>query len=232
MPEAARPELAEATVAFFDVDETLVSVRTLESFLFHYLGQVPSMVAPERLRELAQQVVQLDRAEFNRLYFGLWAGQPVDRVLEAGRSWYREVSAQPGFFRANVLERLKTHRSAGARIVLVSGSFGAPLQPLADDIGADGLYCTGLEVADGLYTGRISAPMIGDDKRHAVDAYLAALEPAVTASWGYGDHPSDLPLLERVSAPVVVGSDPAMLEIAAQRDWPVLPIDEPLAPRG
>ncbi|WP_022883030.1 HAD family hydrolase [Gryllotalpicola ginsengisoli] len=221
-----------ASAAFFDVDETLVSLRTLESFLLFYLKRVPSMVAPERLRELAQQVTQLDRAEFNRLYFGLWAGQPVEQVRAAGRDWYREVSAQPGFFRADVLQRLREHRAAGARIVLVSGSFEAPLQPLADELAVDELFCTRLEIADGAYTGRIAAAMIGEDKRTAIGRYSAAHRPPVTRSWGYGDHPSDLPLLDGVTDPVVVGSDATMLEIAAERSWPVLAGDQPLAPRA
>jgi HAD superfamily hydrolase (TIGR01490 family) len=216
--------------AFFDVDETLLSVRTLESFLLHYLRLVPSMISRERLQELAHKVVELDRVEFNRLYFGIWSGQPAARVLDAGHSWYAEASAEPGFFRANVLERLRAHQDAGDRVVLVSGSFDAPLRPLAEAVGADRLYCTELEVVDGRYTGTISQAMINDDKRRAVDAYLSS-SGQDGDSWGYGDHPSDLALLEGVRHPVVVGSDPAMLEVAQRRQWPVLPIDRPLAPR-
>ncbi len=218
-------------VAFFDVDETVVSVRTLESFLLHYLKVVPSMISADRLRELGQQVVHLSRAEFNRRYFRIWAGQPQEGVLEAGRRWYAEASAQPGFFRPNVLERLREHQAAGDRVVLVSGSFDPPLRPLADDLGVDMLFCTRLEVHDGRYTGAISEAMIDDDKRRAVEAYLSTLG-TVSQTWGYGDHPSDLPLLERVGRPVVVGSDPALVALAEQRSWPVMPIDLPLAPRG
>jgi HAD superfamily hydrolase (TIGR01490 family) len=216
--------------AFFDVDETLLSVRTLESFLLYYMRLVPSMLSQERLRELSQQVVLLDRAQFNRLYFGIWAGQPEEQVREAGRAWYTEASAQPGFYRANVLERLRAHRDAGDHVVLVSGSFDAPLRPLAEAVGADRLFCTELEVVDGRYTGTISQPMISGDKRLAVEAYLSAFDDEAE-SWGYGDHPTDLALLEGVRNPVVVGSDPAMLDVAAERHWPVLPIDRPLAPR-
>jgi len=218
--------------AFFDVDETLVSVRTLESFLLYYLKLEPTMVPPERLRELAGQVVTLERSEFNRLYYAIWAGQPVERVLAAGRSWFAETQGAPGFYRPNVLAKLREHQAAGDRVVLVSGSFPPPLRPIAEAVGADAVYCTQLEVGgDGAYTGAISAAMIGDDKRTAVDEYLGGLD-ADAPSWGYGDHSSDLPLLERVSNPVVVGSDPVMLELAGQRAWPVLPIEKPLAPRA
>ena len=218
-------------VAFFDVDETLVSVRTLESFLLHYLSLVPSMISQHELRDLAQQVVRLDRSEFNRLYFGIWAGQPAAQVAEAGRSWYAQASSKPGFYRPNVLELLREHQQSGDHVVLVSGSFVGPLRPLADDLAVEDLYCTGLEVVDGRYTGTISRPMIGDDKRRTVEAYLSALGTD-TESWGYGDHSSDLPLLEGVDHPVVVGSDPYMVQVADERGWPVMAIDAPLAPRG
>ncbi|GAB3393172.1 HAD-IB family hydrolase [Humibacter soli] len=218
-------------VAFFDVDETLVSVRTLESFLLYYLKRVPSMVSLEYLGELRQRVLELSRAEFNALYFRVWADQPQADVLEAGRSWFAEASSQPGFYRQNVLARLLEHQDDGHDIVLVSGSFEGPLRPLAAALGVDGLYCTGLEVRDGIYTGEISAAMIDDDKRHAVEAYLSTRDPE-TPSWGYGDHPSDLPLLERVGNPVVVGSDPALVALAEAREWPIMQIDQPLAPRA
>jgi HAD superfamily hydrolase (TIGR01490 family) len=218
-------------VAFFDVDETLVSVRTLESFLLYYLRLVPSMISQERLRDLAAQVVRLDRAEFNRLYFSVWAGQPEDAVREAGRRWYAETSAEPGFYRPNLLERLRRHQADGDEVVLVSGSFDAPLRPLADDLGIETLYRTELETEGGLYTGRIARPMIGDDKKRAVEAYLDRF-PSDAESWGYGDHSSDLPLLESVRHPVVVGSDPVMLDVAEERGWPVMPIEGDLAPRA
>ena len=222
---------AQNGVAFFDVDETLVSVRTLESFLLFYLKRVPSMISIERLGALREQVVRLSRADFNRLYFRIWAGQPEAEVLQAGRDWFAEAVGHPDFYRPNVLQRLRQHRDNGARVVLVSGSFAAPLRPLGDALAVDALYCTELEVVDGVYTGEISAAMIDDDKRRAVDAYLATIgDDAV--SWAYGDHPSDLPLLERVTTPVVVGDDPELGVIASERGWSVMDVDRPLAPRA
>jgi len=220
-----------AGVAFFDVDETLLSVRTLESFLLFYLKRVPSMISPERLRDLAGQVVTLERSEFNRRYYGIWAGQDVAQVRAAGRDWFADALDKPGFYRPNVLDRLREHQASGDRVVLVSGSFEPPLRPLADALGVDALYCTELEIDHGVYTGTISAAMIGDDKQRVVESYLSQLGADVP-SWGYGDHSSDLPLLERVATPIVVGSDPTMLELAGARGWTVVPIDQPLAPRA
>jgi HAD superfamily hydrolase (TIGR01490 family) len=222
---------APTGVAFFDVDETLLSVRTLESFLLYYRALHPGFLSDERLAELTTQVVHADRASFNRLYYSLWAGQSVSRVLEAGEDWYRIESAEAGFFRPNVAERLEEHRRSGAAVVLVSGSFAAPLNPLVRQIAADAVFSTNLEEENGRYTGRVIASMIGEDKKAAVVAYLAGFSQHLE-SWAYGDHVSDLPFLQAASNPVVVGADPELVTIATQREWPIIAIDVPLRPRG
>lgn len=45
---------------------------------------------------------------------------------------------------------------------------------------------------------------------------------AIAASYAYGNHPADLPLLETVGHPHVVEPTRALAKIAAQRAWPVL----------
>lgn len=191
------------------------------------------MASNERLRELRNDVIHLSRAEFTREYFGLWAEQPAAHVFAAGRTWLRLAAKQPNFFRTNVIERLREHRRMGAHIVLISGSFSAPLQPIAEYVAADALYCTELEIRDsGHFTGRINTTMLGDDKSRAITDYLASVNPRPSHTWGYGDHISDLPLLEHVTNPVVVGTDTKLNAIAVERNWPVLPIEQPLAPRS
>jgi phosphoserine phosphatase len=70
--------------------------------------------------------------------------------------------------------------------------------------------------------------MIGEAKAAAVTAVLDELAPG-TPSWAYGDHSSDLPMLEQVRTPVVVGDDAALTRLARERGWEVLVGDGPLA---
>lgn len=53
-----------------------------------------------------------------------------------------------------------------------------------------------------------------DELRHGVD-------PAACVA--YGDHASDLPMLDAVGHAVVVGDDPVLIALAAARSWDVLP---------
>lgn len=233
VPAGGHADGSPACAAFFDVDETLLSVRTLESFLLYYRERKPGWVSTERLRRLAEEVLEDDRAVFNATYYSLWADLSVADVRRAGEEWYREMSLRDGFFRPNVREQLERLRGDGAAIVLVSGSFGPPLDPLAREIDADAVFYTRLEERDGRYTGAIASSMIGEDKRRAVAGYLARHETvSASSSWGYGDHISDLPLLETVTHPVVVGDDPHLGEVARQRGWPILATTAPLRPRG
>jgi phosphoserine phosphatase len=41
-------------------------------------------------------------------------------------------------------------------------------------------------------------------------------------SYFYGDSQSDVPLLEKVTHPVVVGPDEALAELARARSWPII----------
>jgi HAD superfamily hydrolase (TIGR01490 family) len=133
---------------------------------------------------------------------------------------------------AAVHAELAAHRAAGRTVVLVSGSFPACLEPVAAHLGADRVLCSRPEIAHGRYTGWIGTPMIGEAKAAAVAAVLDELAPG-TPSWAYGDHDSDLPMLEQVTTPVVVGADAALTRVARERGWAVLVGgDSLLAPSG
>jgi phosphoserine phosphatase len=61
--------------------------------------------------------------------------------------------------------------------------------------------------------------MIGEGKAAAVREYLAAVGADPANTWGYGDHASDLPLLEAVAHPVVVGDDPSLRAYVDREGW-------------
>ena len=82
----------------------------------------------------------------------------------------------------------------------------------------DAILCTRPLTADGRYTGEVETPVIGEGKRAAVRRALDErpdIDPA--DCYGYGDHVSDLPMLELVGHPVVVGGDSELREALARR---------------
>lgn len=211
-------------IAFFDVDETLLTGKSMIDFLRFCRSADEHRAATEHLGTLARSGV--DRAELNRAYYRLWAGWNWDRLMAAGREWYAEVRAGRRFgapFVAEALDALTSHRDQGHLIALLSGSFLPCVQPVADDLAAVIAGCTHPELdRDGRATGQIRQPMIGRTKGAAVLAAAHRHGADPTLCHAYADHASDLAMLRSVGHPHVVGADPVLIAAARAAGWPVL----------
>ncbi|MCW2137819.1 HAD family hydrolase [Actinoplanes cyaneus] len=205
-------------LVFSDVDETLIRQKSMFGFLDYYFARRDGPAGERHATAVRRDLEDLvgagaPRELANRRYYRAWAGQHSDEVHRWGRRWYAEQAASPDFFVTATVAALTRHRARGEPILLVSGSFPAVLAPLAEAVGASGLVCTRQEVSGGRFTGEILGdPVIGEGKRAAVRDVLARY-PSVDPRecFGYGDHVSDLPMLEQVGNPVVVGGDPELL---------------------
>ncbi|HEX6497447.1 MAG TPA: HAD-IB family hydrolase [Micromonosporaceae bacterium] len=213
---------AATGAAFFDVDETLITVKSMFRFLAYYYRAcgLPDEKYAESVGWLNDMLASgMPRAQANLKYYELFAGHDADRVAEIGEAWFAEELDGGDLFRPSVVSALDAHRADGKLVVLVSGSFGACLEPVRRHVGADVLLCTVPEIEAGRYTGRVLTPMIGEAKAAAVHELMAARGLRPEHCHAYGDHSSDLPLLEAVGDPVVVGDDPVLLEHARLRSW-------------
>jgi HAD superfamily hydrolase (TIGR01490 family) len=217
--------MAEKTVravAFFDVDETLINARSMYRFLEFYLAAIGRPAAEyERLRAELGALARagVPREDLNRLFYRPFAGRPVAEVRELGREWFAGERRSPAFFHLASVGALALHRGAGHLTALVSGSFPACVAPIAEAIGADAVLCAVPEQADGSYTGAIGRPMIGVVKAEAARGFADAHDADMGACWAYGDHASDLELLDAVGNPVVVGDDAVLRKYAETRGW-------------
>ena len=212
--------------AFFDADETVITTKSMFAFLRHWMAQNgDSGSGYDRIMAdiRAMAANNVDRSEINRTYYRLFKGVPQRELTAAGREWYAGYRAGPTAFVGATLDALDEHRAAGDLICLVSGSFRGVLLPLAEEIAADVILCTEPVVTeDGLLTGEVHQPMIGAAKSAAVAGTIAAHGLSPADCYGYGDHLSDLGLLEQVGNPHVVDVDPALVALAKERGWPVL----------
>jgi HAD superfamily hydrolase (TIGR01490 family) len=222
VPQAATVARTGPGAAFFDVDETLITLKSMFAFLeYHYREcGYPAAAYTEAVAWLHGLLASgMPRAQANLKYYELFAGHDARRVAEVGEAWFAAELRGGALFRPAVLDALAQHRAAGELIVLVSGSFAACLEPIRRHVRADVLLCTVPEVVDDRYTGRVLTPMIGDAKAAAVRGLMTDRSLRPQDCHAYGDHASDLPLLEAVANPVVVGDDPVLLEHARARSW-------------
>lgn len=213
--------------AFFDVDETLISLKSMFSFLGFYLEQRGHdenefEVRSGRLKDMAASGVS--RNEVNRSFYTNFTGEPVTDILHMGSKWYRRESKRTDFYHAVPLAELIRLRNGGTHIVLVSGSFRACLDPIASAVGAHQVFGTELESADGLFTGHTGAPMIGQMKAATLLDTARQRGFDVADCVAYGDHASDLPMLRAAGNAVVVGNDPVLADAARVHGWQQLPL--------
>jgi HAD superfamily hydrolase (TIGR01490 family) len=210
--------------AFFDVDETLISVKSMlsfQEFWFEHVSDVDRKAFEKDLRELHS--ADASWTELNIRYYQYFAGRKVAQVKDMGERWFRQQLAQLGFYHYSVLKALQRHQSLGDDIVFVSGSFPAVLRPIARHLGVRHILSSSLEISGDSYTGRlIGSPAIGQGKALLIQQFLDVMGVDATDCFAYGDDISDLPMLELVGNPRVVSGGRYLEDHARERGWQVI----------
>ncbi|QLP96192.1 MAG: HAD-IB family hydrolase [Rhodoblastus sp.] len=214
-----------SSIAFFDVDETLIRPKSMFALLeFYLLANRVDGAAVYRARwaEICGMSQSgAPRSEINRHFYRLWAGEPHASVIRAGRDWVAGAVARGSFFIEPAVRALDEHRATGSHIVLVSGSFPAAVEPIAERLGVERILCTRPEVKDGIMTGAIEFPMIGANKaRAAKDVMNGSPSHLKTASPTEIISPTSTFWL--VGNPRIVAHDPDLIAVATARNWRVL----------
>lgn len=193
------------TIAVFDFDDTLSKGDSLWPFLCAVAGWprcvFAMMEAVALLPVMASTAMLGNHRSFvkERLLLRLLAGRRIDDIAPAIlqlRNW--RTWLEPS------VTALRKHHDAGHHIVIASGSLDLYLPTLLVDVPHHALICTKVEVIDGVITGRMPlGNCVRQRKAELVAEYIAANGP-FAESWGYGNAPHDLPMLELMRHKVVV----------------------------
>lgn len=182
-------------VAAFDFDGTLVPGDSVKPFLIRALGYrrfldalaaaTPFMLAEYRkFGRDGAKVVLLRRA---------LRGVPARDVLIEGEQFGLELVSK---IRPDMAERLRWHRVRDHRLILVSASLAAYLEPFGRHLGFDQVMATRLAVDDdGLFSGELARANVGGQEK--AQRLRAALASDDVELWAYGggellamaDHP-------------------------------------------
>ena len=121
---------------------------------------------------------------------------------------------------------VRKHLQAGDLCAIVTATNSFVTRPIADEFGIRHLIATEPEVRDGRFTGRVAGtPCFREGKIERVEDWLAGLGRTADEferSTFYSDSHNDLPLLERVTAPVAVDPDPQLAAEARRHGWAVI----------
>ncbi len=216
---------ATAIAAFFDFDQTLLEVES---------GHMGIRMLQEQKRlplgyflkvwiaNLFYQRQLLSEAGMARVLLTYYRRRRLAEFEATAEDFYR-IYLKP-HLAPRIMGRLEDHRREGHWLVLISGSVRYMLDPVVRDLRFDRLFCTDLEIGHrGLLTGRSKGPICVDKAKEDYARKFAVEENIdLAASYAYGNHPADLPMLEAVGHPHVVEPTRALARIAARRSWPVL----------
>ena len=224
---AADTDTTRQRFAVFDFDGTIISEQSsviFVKFLMRSRIMPPSTLAsmawwgfryklnlPYRQNEVRQQVFSL---------FADMTAQEVDLMIE--NLYDTEISKT---IRPPALESIRTYQNLGVPVIIVSASFEPIVRLAAKRIGAYAQLSTKMEVVDGRYTGNVSnTPCEGYEKRRALTEFLDGSygKDAWRLVAAYGDHHTDIPLLELSERPVAVNSDTKLARVAAARGWEIV----------
>jgi HAD superfamily hydrolase (TIGR01490 family) len=218
--------------AFFDVDGTLLSLKSMLSFQeFYYRWESNAAEDQDeaRWREFISRFAAWerqgkDRLFLNREFYRSFQGRTPRTVRAVAEEWFAVQKQQrPGLMITSTLLALKAHQARGQVPVFVSGSLTEILEPVARELGVTHSLATRLEVRQGQYTGELEGrQMIGRGKADAVRAFLADHGGSAAECFAYGDDHTDVPMLETVGHPVAVIGDPRLAEHAERKRWEML----------
>ncbi len=217
-------EGGKEVLAVFDLEGTVLGTNVVDTYLWIRLAASPRSEWAKRVWNLARGMPGLlaaerrDRGEFLRRFYRRYEDAPIEEVHEIAREAFNELVLPRAFPAA--LRRVREHRTAGHRVVFLTGALDftiAPLAPLADIIAS-----AHLRTSDGRYTGELEeVPYAGDARASFLRRLAKELGADLSSSYAYGDSLSDLPMLESVGHPVAVNPDPRLRRVSRERRWAV-----------
>ncbi len=209
--------------AVFDLEGTLVDTNVVESYLWVAARLLPSGL--DRARLLARIGTSLpswflldkrDRSDFLRSFYKLYEGAPLERIADQVGELFVNVLLAKAY--PEGLARVRKHRHAGHKTVLVTGALDLltiPFRALFDEV-----IASSMSVTNGILSGQLtSPPPIGEARSIVISEWADAEGIDLDEVVAYGDSSSDLPLLSIVGYPVAVNPDVPLASEARRQGW-------------
>lgn len=221
--DAALPERTDVA-AVFDLEGTVVASNTLEQYVWVRLAGTPKSEWTSELTDLLRSLPRYllaerrDRGDFIRTFMRRYEGvdeAQLRRLVEESISDALLQRAMP-----EAIRRIRQHRAAGHRTVLITGTIDVlvePIAPLFDEVVAGRMHSR-----DGIWTGYLDSPPLVDEARAAwLRRYAESNGVDLSQSYAYGDSYSDRAWLELAGKPNAVNPDPALYRHAKRKHWKV-----------
>lgn len=186
--------MSPKTLAVYDFDNTLIKgdslwlfVRALRGLslagLTFALGLLWALLTPEFYAD--------HRTAIKRRWLRLvLAGQTLDACQQAAHVVRLRIE-----WLGEIVKTLEQHAASGAEIVIATGALNVYIATLLEGVPYHLVLCTVMEERAGVLTGRLATPnTVRHVKAELVAEYIKRRGPFARIT-GYGNKPSDLPML-------------------------------------
>lgn len=193
----------QPAVALFDFDGTILKGNSFHIFAVQVARRFPKHALPFATAALLRRARKITAVRLKQVVLEPLRGWRLEEIRALGDDVYREQLRRR--VSPTAVERLMQHAAAGHIIHILSGAFDFLLAPFCREFGITNLGCTQLRYQDGAFTGDLlGEEFLGAVKADYVDQLACDGGVDLSCSYGYSDHPSDLPMLTRVGNPVFV----------------------------
>ena len=199
--------MTPTSFAFFDFDDTLAKGDSIFPFLLYCIkrGYAPKTQLFKAAAGFLRWKLQPSSGRAVKEWtLSFIKGRTVEEMDELARDFFRNVQ-QKVFFEDAAPELFRL-RELGTKIVIVSASSDLYMKVLPEFLPVDAVISTTCETMNGCYTGKIGKNCKGEEKVRRIQEWLDAQGLSVDKekSAGYGDSPSDAPMLLLTCSPNLV----------------------------
>jgi alcohol-forming fatty acyl-CoA reductase len=208
--------------AVFDLEGTVVASNVIEHYLWAKLATMPRSHWSGEVLDLVRSLPRYlraerrDRGDFIRTFMRRYEGVDEAELRRLVDDVLSEALLQRTMPEA--VRRIRHHRDAGHRTVLITGTIDVLVEPLASLF--DEVVAGHMHSRNGVWTGYLATPPLVDEARAAwLSRYADDHGVDLPRSYAYGDSHSDRPWLELVGNPQAVNPDPYLFRHAKRRHW-------------
>lgn len=209
-------------LAIFDLDNTLIA-NDSDYLWGEFLVSKGYVDGETFAQKNAQFYEQYKAGTLDIFAYQRFALEPLSRQSMATlEQWHQEFMAE--FIEPIILPKalalINEHKAKGDKLMIITATNTFITRPIGLRYGIETLLGTEGEIKDNRYTGEVlGTPTFQEGKVVRLNQWLEENNENLKGSYFYSDSHNDLPLLKKVTHPIVVDGDEKLQAYAKQYGW-------------